>query len=86
MYLCIAPEDFDYGGHFVSQNVGKLCPGSPHGSVSARSDSGSCVGYGDCAPQSLGLGAIPIDSCQVSSHWKDKLVDSIKAVFPLPLY
>ncbi|XP_041926157.1 uncharacterized protein LOC121689966 [Alosa sapidissima] len=75
VYPAIALEDFDQ--HFVSQHVAKVSSGSSHGSLSVKSDSGSCVGNGDCTLQSLGLGAIPIDGCQVSSQWKDKLVELI---------
>ncbi|KAK0137889.1 Retrovirus-related Pol polyprotein from transposon 297 [Merluccius polli] len=75
VYPAIALEDFDQ--HAVSQHVAKVSSGSSHGSLSVKSDSGSCMGNDNCALQSLGLGAIPIDGCQVSSQWRDKLVELV---------
>lgn len=74
IYPCVALEDFDHD--LVLQHVARVSADSSHRSLSIKSDSGSGVGNVDCLL--LSLGTIPIDSCQVSSYWKDKLVGLIK--------
>lgn len=72
VYPCISLEDFDQG--IISQNVGKVNSSSSHSRLIAGSVPRSHKGKADCMLQSLGLGVVPIDDCQVSAYLKGKCV------------
>ncbi|KAJ8375590.1 hypothetical protein SKAU_G00061700 [Synaphobranchus kaupii] len=81
VYPCIALEDFDDNtdpDRTVYQNVGGVGTASSHGSLTAKTDAGSNAGIVNSKLHSLGLGDISVEDCQVSSHWKNQLVDLIK--------
>lgn len=91
VYPCIALEDFHEEQESLSvaasscyQNVGKLgsvkngCSSSTHGSLTALSTLSAPAMGGNSRLQDLGLGDLPIESCQVSPFWKSKLVDLIE--------
>lgn len=75
---CIALEDFVEGTpEAVHQMEGRVVSGSGHGSLTAQSsvrDSGS---GGSSKLRELGLQDLPLDDCEVSPAWKDKLTELI---------
>lgn len=73
---CIALEDFEEGTEqTVHQNGRKVISGSSHGSLTAQSSVNGSGVSGSPKLRDLGLQAVPVDDCEVSPVWKEKLTD-----------
>lgn len=75
---CIALEDFEEGTQqTVHQMQGTVVSGRSHSSLTVQSSMRGNESSGSSKLRQLGLQDLPLDDCEVSLAWKDKLTDLI---------
>lgn len=79
VYPCVALEDLAHNTDMmVSQNSGAIGSNESCGSLKTKSSTSAASSVSDKRLHDLGLSNLDVRDCEVSSFWKDKLVDLVE--------